>query len=69
MTDAPTIAGAADGRSAPGHRALAAGAPPAAAAARPRWPGWAPALTLALMLGPIAAGLLGTLAPAFGWLP
>ncbi|WP_291297672.1 ABC transporter permease [Elioraea sp.] len=28
-----------------------------------------PAVTLALFLGPIAAGLGGTLAPAFGWLP
>jgi len=28
-----------------------------------------PALTLLLMLGPIAAGLLGTALPAFGWLP
>jgi putative thiamine transport system permease protein len=29
----------------------------------------APILTVALFLGPIAAGLLGTLLPAFGWLP
>lgn len=29
----------------------------------------APALTLALLLGPVAAGLLGTLAPAFGYMP
>lgn len=29
----------------------------------------APALTLAVLLGPVLAGLLGTLAPAFGWLP
>lgn len=29
----------------------------------------APALTAALFLGPIAAGLLGTALPAFGWLP
>ena len=29
----------------------------------------APAVTLALFLGPIAAGLAGTLGPAFGWLP
>jgi putative thiamine transport system permease protein len=28
-----------------------------------------PALTLALFLGPLAAGLLGTVLPAFGWLP
>lgn len=30
---------------------------------------WAPALTIALMIGPILAGLAGTLAPAFGYLP
>jgi len=30
---------------------------------------WAPALTLAVMLGPVAAGLAGTLAPALGYLP
>lgn len=30
---------------------------------------WAPALTLLLLLGPVLAGLAGTLAPAFGWLP
>lgn len=30
---------------------------------------WAPALTLALFLGPVAAGLVGTLLPAFGYLP
>lgn len=29
----------------------------------------APPLTLALFLGPVAGGLLGTLLPAFGWLP
>lgn len=29
----------------------------------------APALTLLVMLGPVAAGLLGTLLPAFGWMP
>ncbi len=28
-----------------------------------------PALTLALFLGPVAAGIIGTLLPAFGWLP
>jgi len=42
-----------------------------AAAARPRrglLP-LAPAVTLALMLGPVAAGLAFTLLPAFGWLP
>jgi putative thiamine transport system permease protein len=31
--------------------------------------GWAPALTVALFVLPIGAGLLGTLAPAFGYLP
>lgn len=30
---------------------------------------YAPALTVALMLGPVLAGLLGTLAPAFGYYP
>ena len=30
---------------------------------------WAPALTLLVMLGPVAAGFLGTLLPALGWLP
>lgn len=29
----------------------------------------APAITLALLLGPIVVGLAGTAAPAFGWLP
>lgn len=29
----------------------------------------APAFTLLVMLGPVAAGILGTLGPAFGWLP
>ncbi|WP_376098638.1 hypothetical protein ACE7GA_09025 [Roseomonas sp. CCTCC AB2023176] len=29
----------------------------------------APALTVALFVGPIAAGLLATALPAFGWLP
>jgi putative thiamine transport system permease protein len=29
----------------------------------------APAITLALLVGPIAVGLAGTAAPAFGWLP
>ncbi len=33
------------------------------------WFGFAPALTLALFLLPIAAGLLGTVLPAFGYLP
>jgi len=30
---------------------------------------WVPRLTFALMLAPVVAGLAGTLAPAFGWLP
>lgn len=30
---------------------------------------WFPALTLVLFLGPVAAGLVGTWAPAFGYLP
>lgn len=30
---------------------------------------WLPAATLLLFLTPVAAGLLGTLLPAFGWLP
>ncbi len=30
---------------------------------------WAPALTLLLFLGPVAAGLIGTWLPAFGYLP
>ena len=35
-----------------------------------RFPGFAfPAITLLLFLGPIAAGLVGTLLPAFGYLP
>ena len=36
---------------------------------RPRALPWAPALTLALLLGPVIAGFLGTLAPALGYLP
>jgi putative thiamine transport system permease protein len=50
------------------HHALSAGrggaAPADSALLR-----WAPALTLAAFLLPIAAGLAGTLLPAFGWLP
>jgi putative thiamine transport system permease protein len=38
-------------------------------ARRPRLLPWAPALTLAALLGPVAAGLLGTLAPALGYMP
>ncbi|MEM8978916.1 MAG: ABC transporter permease subunit [Pseudomonadota bacterium] len=30
---------------------------------------WMPRLTLLAMLGPVVAGLLGALAPAFGWMP
>src|SRR5690606_39296709 len=30
---------------------------------------YVPALTVGLFLGPVIAGLLGTLLPAFGWLP
>ncbi len=41
---------------------------PRAAARRPLL-GYAPALTLALFLVPIAAGLIGTWLPAFGYLP
>ncbi|MFN3613911.1 MAG: ABC transporter permease, partial [Rubrimonas sp.] len=36
---------------------------------RARWLPWAPALTLAALLGPVAAGLMGTAAPAVGWMP
>ena len=36
---------------------------------RPRLLGLAPALTLTLFLAPIAAGLIGTWLPAFGFLP
>ncbi|MET4130253.1 putative thiamine transport system permease protein [Roseovarius sp. MBR-38] len=36
---------------------------------RARFLPWAPLLTLAVMLGPVLAGLLGTLAPAFGYMP
>lgn len=31
--------------------------------------GWLPGLTVLALLGPVLAGLAGTLAPAFGWLP
>jgi putative thiamine transport system permease protein len=34
-----------------------------------RWMSLAPTLTLLLFAGPVTAGLLGTLAPAFGWWP
>ena len=36
---------------------------------RPRLLPWAPLLTLLVMLGPVAAGLIGTLAPALGYMP
>ncbi|MDZ4095145.1 MAG: ABC transporter permease subunit [Paracoccaceae bacterium] len=36
---------------------------------RPRLLPWAPLATLAVLLLPVAAGLLGVLAPAFGWFP
>ena len=51
----------------PREAALAA---PAAAAPKPgRLLPWAPSLTLALLVGPVAAGLAGVLLPAFGWFP
>lgn len=60
----------------PAHDTLSGGAAgPAAATERrpglaaPGGLGWAPALTLAVFLLPIVAGLAGTLLPAFGWLP
>lgn len=31
--------------------------------------GWAPLLTVILLVGPVAAGLAGATGPAFGWLP
>lgn len=37
--------------------------------ARARFLPWAPLLTLAIMVGPVAAGVLGTIGPAFGYLP
>lgn len=37
--------------------------------ARARFLPWAPLLTLAIMVGPVVAGLLGTVAPAFGYMP
>ncbi len=40
-----------------------------AAKSRPNWPGLVPVLTLTLFLGPVVAGLAGTLLPAFGYLP
>ncbi len=38
-------------------------------ARRPNWLRFVPGVTLLLFLGPIAAGLIGTLLPAFGYLP
>lgn len=46
------------------HEPVAAASP-----VRPAPLRWAPALTLAAFGAPIAAGLAGTLLPAFGWLP
>ncbi len=37
--------------------------------ARARFLPWAPLLTLAIMFGPVLAGVLGTIGPAFGYLP
>ncbi len=48
-----------DRRAAPARRGLR----------RPRLLPWAPVLTLGVLLGPVAAGFLGTLAPALGYLP
>lgn len=36
---------------------------------RPKLLHWAPVLTLLALISPVAAGLIGTLAPAFGYLP
>ena len=36
---------------------------------RARFLPWAPLVTLVVMLGPVLAGILGTLAPAFGYMP
>ncbi len=53
-------------------RATALEAIPRSAPARARsrsWLRYAPRVTVTLFLAPIAAGLLGTVLPAFGWLP
>jgi putative thiamine transport system permease protein len=50
-------------------RAAASTIPPARRARRARFLPWAPLLTLGVMLGPVLAGLLGTLAPALGYMP
>jgi putative thiamine transport system permease protein len=42
---------------------------PAASASKASWLNFAPAFTLLVFLAPIAAGLIGTLLPAFGYLP
>jgi putative thiamine transport system permease protein len=44
-------------------------APAARRGSRPSWLGFLPALTLLVFLGPVVAGLLGTVLPAFGYLP
>ena len=51
------------------HETTAAAAPPSPACRQPGPLYWTPALTIAVTFGPVAAGLAGTLAPAFGWLP
>ncbi len=49
--------------------AVAAARAPGRPAGVDAWLGWAPAVTVALFVLPIGAGLLGTFAPAFGYLP
>jgi putative thiamine transport system permease protein len=46
-----------------------AAAAPTAPLRRPRLLPWAPSLTLLLLAGPVLAGTLGVLLPAFGWFP
>ncbi|MBC7163963.1 MAG: ABC transporter permease subunit [Roseovarius sp.] len=50
-------------------RASASTIAPSRPARRARLLPWAPLLTLAVMLGPVLTGLLGTLAPALGHMP
>lgn len=50
-------------------RAVLSTIAPPPPARRARFLPWAPLLTLAVMLGPVLAGLLGTLAPALGYMP
>jgi putative thiamine transport system permease protein len=50
-------------------RAAVSTTAPPRPARRARFLPWAPLLTLAVMLGPVLAGLLGTLAPALGYMP